>query len=82
MSKPVIQLPSNIDLYEWFGSILAIIGAILIALNIHLEILAFVIYIVSNILLIKFSTKKKHYGILIMSLTFVIINMIGIIRWL
>lgn len=82
MSKPVIQLPSNIDLYEWAGSLLAIIGAILIALNIHLEILAFVIYIISNILLIKFSTKKKHYGILIMSLTFVIINMIGIIRWL
>lgn len=81
MFKRLTQLIFNINTLEWVGSGLAIIGAILIALNIHLEVLAFAIYLVSNLFLLAFAYEKKHYGILIMTLTFVIINFIGIIRW-
>jgi len=81
MLKRLIQSTSKIDLIEWAGSLLAIIGALLIAANVHLEVLAFSIYLVSNLLLIIFSWQKKHYGILIMTVVFVIINFVGIIRW-
>lgn len=81
MLKRLTQLISNSDKVEWAGSLLAIVGAILIALNMHLEIFAFLVYLVSNTLLIIFAVRKKHHGILIMTLCFVIINIIGIVRW-
>lgn len=81
MFKRLTQLISNPEVLEWIGSGLAIIGAILIALNIKLELIAFSIYLISNLFLLAFSYKKKHRGLLIMTATFVIINLIGIIRW-
>ena len=72
---------SRLELIEYIGAGLAIIGAILLALNIHLEVAAFVVYLLSNSFLAYFAWKKKHKGILIMTLVFVIINFIGIIRW-
>lgn len=82
MFKRIIQLVSSSNFIEWAGSIFAILGAILIALNIKLEIVAFCVYIISNILISIFAYRKKQNGILLMSMTFVIINVIGIIRWL
>lgn len=81
MSKQLIRSISSNNLIEWLGSFFAIIGALLIAANIHMEVLAFSIYLLSNALLAIFSWRKKHYGILIMTLFFVIINFVGIIRW-
>lgn len=81
MLKRLIQSISKDELIEWSGSFLAIVGAMLIAANIHMEVAAFVIYLGSNLLLSIFSWRKRHYGILIMTLIFVIINLIGIIRW-
>ena len=81
MLKRLIQSISKSDLIEWSGSLLAIVGAILIASNLHLEVLAFCVYLISNLLLVIFSLRGKHYGILIMTLAFVIINLVGIVRW-
>ena len=66
---------------EWGGVITAILYSFLIALNIDLEFLGFSLLLLSAILLAFWSLRGAHMGILILQIFYVIVSIIGMIRW-
>ena len=69
-------------LLEWSGSILAVTGATLLAMHVSFSGWAFVIYLVSSLILLVWGVRKEAYGIAAQNLVFTIINVVGIYRWL
>jgi hypothetical protein len=67
--------------FNWTGSIVSVIAAIILALNISISALAFPIYILGNILWILGSLKEKNIPIILQSSIFVLINILAIFRW-
>ena len=67
---------------EWSGSILAVSAAILLALNIELSPWAYVGYLFSSLLLTVWGIRQKAYGIAWQNSVFIVINLLGIYRWL
>ena len=63
---------------EWIATILSITGALLISYQIRN---GFYIWIVANILWISFAWKHKHYGLLVLSISYLIINFVGLVKW-
>ena len=68
-------------LLEWTGVITAIIYSLLVAFNIGLEFIAFLLLLISAILIGFWSLKLKHRGILFLQLFYAIAGIIGMIRW-
>ncbi len=69
-------------LLEWCGSLLAVSGAILLAINIKISPWAFVLYLMSSIILGVWGIRRKAYGIAMQNMVFMVINIVGIYRWL
>jgi len=67
---------------EWGGSMLAVSGAVLLAINISISPWAFVLYLISSVILFVWGMRKKAYGIATQNMVFTVINMVGIYRWL
>jgi len=67
---------------EWTGSILAVSAAILLALNIEISAWAYVGYLFSSLLLTAWGLRQKAYGIAWQNSVFIVINLLGIYRWL
>lgn len=67
---------------EWTGSILAVSAAILLALNIDISPWAYVGYLCSSLLLTVWGIRQKAYGIAWQNSVFIVINLIGVYRWL
>ena len=65
-------------LLEWSATILSILGAIL---NAFLIKESFYIWGVANFLRIAFAFKNKHWGMTITFVSYLLINVIGIIYW-
>lgn len=72
----------NNTILEWSGSVLAVSGAVLLAINISISPWAFVVYLLSSIILFIWGLRQKAYGIATQNMVFTVINMIGIYRWL
>lgn len=72
----------NNTILEWSGSVLAVSGAILLAINISISPWAFVIYLLSSIILFIWGLRRKAYGIAMQNMVFTVINVVGIYRWL
>lgn len=70
-----------ITVIEWIGSIVGIVGAILLALNFKYSGHGFIFFLVSSILFIWFGLVKEAYGLVFMQSSYFIINVIGIYRW-
>ena len=68
-------------LLEWGGVITAILYSTLIAFNINLEFLGFLLLLISAFLIGMWSFKGNHKGILILQLFYAIAAIIGMIRW-
>lgn len=70
---------------ELWGGIFAAIGGILLALgpyNLLLVPLAYVFFLVSAILLTIWAIKLKYKGILIMNVTYLVVDLIGFYTWI
>ncbi len=77
------MLPVSTNTFlEWSGSILAVSAAILLALNIELSPWAYVGYLFSSLLLTAWGVRQKAYGIAWQNSVFIVINLLGIYRWL
>ena len=63
---------------EWLATALSIIGVLLVNLD---NDNGLYIWIVANALWISFSWKHKHYGLLVLSVSYFIINIIGVLKW-
>lgn len=77
-TKHIIEKSLKHHIVEWSAAVLSVIGAIL---NASKLIGGFYIWGIANILWIWFSFKYKHYGLLVMNLIFLAINIYGIINW-
>ena len=66
---------------EWSGVITAIVYSLLVAFNIGAEFFAFLLLLISAILIALWSYKGKHRGILFLQLFYASAGIIGMIRW-
>jgi hypothetical protein len=66
---------------EWGGVFTAILYSLLLALNIQLEFIGFLLLLLSSFLIGLWSILGKHRGILILQLFYAIAAIIGMIRW-
>ena len=73
---------NTFKLLEWGGVFTAILYSLLIALNINLEFLGFLLLLLSAFLIGIWSFVGKHKGILILQLFYAIAAIIGMFRWL
>ena len=69
---------------EFWGGVTAAIGGVLLALgplNLILVPMAYIFFLVSAILLTIWSIKLKYRGILIMNVTYLVVDIIGFTTW-
>ena len=66
---------------EWSGVITAILYSLLVAFNIGAEFFAFLLLLISAILIGFWSYKGNHKGILFLQLFYASAGIIGMIRW-
>ncbi len=67
--------------YEWVSVILLLIGATLLALNLPFSKWAFVILGISRLWLSILMYRKKDYPMFVMNFFYLIVDIVGIIRW-
>lgn len=75
----VIEKRLRHHVIEWLATFLSLAGALMIA-NLIKE--GYYVWILANILWVSFSWKHKHYGLLFLSASYLVINIIGIINWI
>jgi len=67
--------------YEWVSVILLLIGATLLALNLPFSKWAFVILGISRLWLSILMYRKKDYPMFVMNFFYLIVDIVGIVRW-
>ena len=77
-SVKVIEKNLKDHVVEWLATVLSLVGASMIAYQIKN---GFYVWILANIFWISFSWKHKHYGLLFLSTSYLVINIIGLINW-
>ena len=66
---------------EWCGVVTAILYSLLVAVNIGAEFFAFLLLLISAILIGLWSYKGSHKGILFLQVFYATAGIIGMIRW-
>ena len=66
---------------EWSGVITAIAYSLLVAMNIGAEFLAFILLLISAILIGLWSYFGNHKGILLLQIFYASAGIIGMVRW-
>ena len=69
------------NILEWCGVVTAILYSLLVAVNIGAEFFAFLLLLISAILIGLWSYKGKHKGILFLQVFYASAGIIGMIRW-
>ena len=67
---------------KWIGTALAIVGALAIALNLPYSGWGFVAFLVSSVCWSIAGFMMKEPSLIVLQGTFVVINLVGIYRWL
>ncbi|MBT3348092.1 MAG: hypothetical protein HOE55_00915 [Thiotrichales bacterium] len=67
---------------ELAGAITGVMGAILLAANVSYSGYGFVLFFISSMFLSTFAVIQKLRYLLIMQVVFMVINLVGIYRWL
>ena len=68
-------------LLEWFGVVTAIMYSMMVALNIGVEFIGFLLLLVSALSIGYWSYLGKHRGILFLQFFYASAGIIGMIRW-
>ena len=63
---------------EWGATVLSIVGVLFVNLQ---NLNGLYVWIVANVLWISFAWKHKHYGLLVLAISYLIINIIGLLKW-
>lgn len=66
---------------EWFGVVTAIIYSMLVALNIGIEFVGFLLLLISALAIGYWAYLGKHRGILFLQFFYALAGIIGMIRW-
>jgi nicotinamide riboside transporter PnuC len=67
---------------EWSGSILGVLGALLLALNIPRSGWGFALFLASNVCWIAFAVERGLSGLLFMQMVFTGTSLVGCWKWL
>jgi uncharacterized membrane protein len=76
------QSISALQIMEWSGAMIAVIAAIMMALNVSISPWAFVLYFISSLILALWGWYSGAYAIALQNVIFIGINSLGIYRWL
>ena len=68
-------------LLEWFGVVTAIMYSMMVALNIGVEFIGFLLLVVSALSIGYWSYLGKHRGILFLQFFYATAGIIGMLRW-
>jgi len=68
-------------IFEFIGSVLAILYAVLIASNTGNEILGFALLLISALLFAGWAIIDKRWSFLVLQFFYVVTAIIGLIRW-
>ena len=68
-------------LLEWFGVVTAIMYSMMVALNIGVEFIGFLLLLVSAFSIGYWSYLGKHRGILFLQFFYATAGIIGMLRW-
>jgi hypothetical protein len=66
---------------EWFGVVTAIIYSMLVALNIGIEFVGFLLLLISALAIGYWAYLGKHRGILFLQFFYASAGIIGMVRW-
>ena len=66
---------------EWFGVVTAIIYSMLVALNIGIEFVGFLLLFISALAIGYWAYLGKHRGILFLQFFYASAGIIGMVRW-
>lgn len=66
---------------EVIGSVLGVIGGLLVALQCRISVYGFGFYALSNIAFIAFGLHRGHYGIVAMNAVFLVLAALGVWRY-
>ena len=66
---------------EWFGVVTAIIYSMLVALNIGIEFVGFLLLLISALAIGYWAYLGKHRGILFLQFFYATAGIIGMVRW-
>lgn len=78
MVKYTIEKKPHHNAIEWIATVFSICGALMVALQ-HFQ--GYYIWVTANVLWVIFAYKYRHYGLLTLSISYLVINIIGIIKW-
>jgi drug/metabolite transporter (DMT)-like permease len=67
---------------KWIGTLAGIAGASLVALNLDVSGYGFLLFLASSLLWCAAGVAQRDDSLILLQATFVIINIIGIYRWL
>ena len=79
--KGIIMFFAKNKVLEWSGVITAIAYSLLVAMNIGAEFLAFILLLISAILIGLWSYFGNHKGILLLQIFYASAGIIGMVRW-
>ena len=71
----------KIKALEWFGVITAIFYSMMVALNIGVEFVGFLLLLVSAISIGFWAYLGQHRGILFLQFIYALAGIIGMVRW-
>ena len=72
----------NLELkYDFWGTVFGILGAILLSLNIGLNWIAFILFLINSILYIIYGKQSNNKNIITLNVVYFILNLIGIYNY-
>ena len=71
----------KIKVLEWFGVVTAIIYSMMVALNIGIEFVGFLLLLISAISIGYWAYLGQHRGILLLQFFYATAGIIGMVRW-
>lgn len=71
---------TRLDLLEWSGALVALLGALLLALNTQISRWGWLAFLASNLLMIAFAVDLQRSGMTLMHSGFLLTSVLGIYR--
>lgn len=81
MDSSLVKI-DKLKVAQWLGFALGVAGALMLALNIKVSGWAYVIFVIADLCWVATALWKKIPALLAMHAIYILINVIGIYRWL
>ncbi len=72
--------PTVVSAFEWTGSLLGLLGALLLATHTRLSRFGWVAFFIANVAMIAFAIGISRYGLLLQQVGFMATSLLGLYR--